>query len=120
MAQHNELGYWGEKVAADLLKSKSYAILDINWKYRKYELDILALFENLLIVVEVKTREHWQDFDPLKSITIAKQKRIIRAAHAYIQEKELTQEVRFDIITVIRKQGVPEITHIPDAFYALV
>ena len=39
---HNELGIWGEKFAADYLLRKGYEILERNWFFDKAEIDIIA------------------------------------------------------------------------------
>ncbi len=119
MANHNKLGIEGEEKAIDYLQSKTYAILEKNWRYRKSEIDIIALDGPLLVIVEVKTREHWMVEEAEKSVTKAKQRRIIRAAHAYITDRDLQHEVRFDIIVVTKAGQAFQIRHIPDAFYPI-
>jgi putative endonuclease len=118
MADHNELGKEGENVAADYLLGKSYAILERNWRFHRDELDIICRYQNKIVIVEVKTREAWQPEPAEKSVTIRKQRRMVRTAHAYMMEKELSEEVRFDVIVVIKKESW-EITHFEDAFYPL-
>ncbi|HNW99087.1 MAG TPA: YraN family protein [Bacteroidales bacterium] len=119
MAQHNELGKIGEKVAREFLEGKRFKILDVNWRFAKDELDIIAEHDNFLVVVEVKTRSTWQYGEPHEAVNHKKQKLIIRAAEAYIQEKEIDKEVRFDVISIVMSgNDVTELTHIEDAFYA--
>ena len=56
MAIHNELGKKGEQLAVDFLQKKGYTILDRNWRFKKAEVDIIAQKEQILAIVEVKTR----------------------------------------------------------------
>lgn len=58
MAEHNELGKWGEDEAALYLEDQGYVIIDRDWKMGRRDLDILAYTPdgNTLVVVEVKTR----------------------------------------------------------------
>ena len=56
MADHNELGKLGEQIAVDFLLENDYTILERNWRFQKAEIDVLAVKENILAVVEVKTR----------------------------------------------------------------
>ena len=56
MAEHNELGKLGEELAVDFLIEKGYEILETNWRFQKAEVDIIAQKENILAVVEVKTK----------------------------------------------------------------
>lgn len=53
---HIELGRYGEDLATDYLKDQGYDVLERNIRYRFGEVDIIAKKENMLIVVEVKTR----------------------------------------------------------------
>ena len=43
MARHNDLGKWGEQLAADLLVTKGYAIAERNWRAGNMEIDIVAM-----------------------------------------------------------------------------
>ena len=56
MAEHNELGKLGEELAVKFLQKNGYAILETNWTFQKAEIDIIAQKNNILAVVEVKTR----------------------------------------------------------------
>ena len=112
-----ESGMAGEEAAASYLISEGYEILARNYRYQKAEIDILALCENSLAVVEVKTRTI--RFYECLSECISKPKirRIVMAADHFIRERRLEVEVRFDIIQLEGKTGAYRITHIKDAFY---
>ena len=58
MAQHNDLGKWGEAFAADFLQKQGYIIRERDWQFGKRDIDIIALTADLttLVFVEVKTR----------------------------------------------------------------
>lgn len=116
MAQHNELGKKGEEEAVKFLKSQGYKILETNFRYIKNEVDIIAEFKNQLIAVEVKTRSTRDFGDPQDFVKPAQIKSIVNAVDAYMQQKNLDLEVRFDIIAVLAINGKFEIEHIDDAF----
>ena len=119
MAAHNELGKFGEKMAEDFLLSKGYKIRNKNWKSGKYELDIVAERDNILVVVEVKTRSSSLWGNPEDSVSDAKIKRTIEAAHYYIQMYDSELETQFDIISIVKTiDGKFNIEHIEDAFMA--
>ena len=105
MAEHNELGKKGEEIAAGFLLKLKWKILARNWRYKKDELDIIATHNNQLVIVEVKTRRLNAIERPQDAVNIPKQKRLIRAADAFIQEREIDLECRFDIISVIFDQN---------------
>ncbi len=121
MAEHNDLGNIGEEMAAGYLRSKGYIIRHRNWKFEKKELDIVAEKENILVVVEVKTRSTGCFLHPQEAVTNAKIRHIIHAAETYIFQYDLMMETRFDIISVIPdKNGLFSIEHIEDAFLSPV
>jgi putative endonuclease len=57
MALHNEIGKIGEEIALKFLKNAGYEVLELNWRFRKLEIDIIAKEGDILIAVEVKTRK---------------------------------------------------------------
>ena len=117
MAEHNDLGALGEELAIDFLKKNNYKILEKNWRLKKAEVDIIALKNNTLAVIEVKTRS--TDFfgNPEDFVSQKKIKLLVGAINEYIVFRDLDVEVRFDIIAIIKKQGTFEINHLEDAFF---
>jgi len=120
MATHNELGELGEEIATQFLLKKKYKILDRNWRWRKKELDIIAIDKEFLVFIEVKTRKFGSLENPKDAVTKKKQKFIIEGANAYIEAKNIEKEVRLDIISVLIKGNKHIIEHIEDAFYPIV
>ncbi len=117
MAEHNAIGQQGEKMALSHLKEKGYKILACNWRFQKAELDIIARYDQSLVIVEVKTRTSTEFESPKEAVSIAKQRRIIKAANAYIEEHNLDLECRFDIVSIVLGSNKADIEHIQDAFY---
>ena len=116
MAEHNDLGNFGEELAVAFLEKNGYTILDTNWTFQKAEVDIIAQKENVLAVVEVKTRSSIdfglpQDFVKPKKIQL-----LVKAINEYVISNEMDVEVRFDIIAIHKKGEKFEIDHIIDAF----
>ena len=116
MAEHNNRGMEGEKIAAAYLEEKGHKILERNWKFGHEEIDIIAKHLNTLLIVEVKTRSSTFFGDPAEFVSVQKQRHLIKAANAYIEKKNLDMEVRFDIIGVILNGSNYHINHIEDAF----
>ena len=116
MAEHNLLGEKGEKLAVEFLVKKGYKILETNYRFRKAEVDVIAQQEEVLVVVEVKTRS--TDFfgNPEEFVNQKKIQLLTEAIDNYIQEKDLDLEVRFDIITLIKQNNSFSIKHFEDAF----
>ena len=116
MAFHNELGQDGEAIAVDYLRTNGYEILDRNWRFLKAEIDIVAKYNNVLVVVEVKTRTSSYFGDPEHFVSTKKMKLLIEASNAYVLKKDLDLEVRFDIVGIIKNKNVVEIRHLENAF----
>jgi putative endonuclease len=117
MADHNELGKLGEKLAVEFLKKNGYTILETNWVFQKAEIDIIAQKENVLAVVEVKTRSSIdfglpQDFVKPKKIQL-----LVKAVNEYVVSNDLDVTIRFDIIAIYKEKSKLNIEHIEDSFY---
>ena len=117
MAQHNELGKQGESLAVHLLVQKGFTILAQNYSYQKAEIDIIAQKETLLIVVEVKTRSDVTFGDPQDFVNPKKIKLLVKAIDAFVREKDMEVEIRFDIVAVTKTTAGFELEHLEDAFY---
>ena len=120
MNKQLELGKLGEKLAADLLREKGYSILAQNYFFGKAEVDIVAQIDNQLVFVEVKTRESSYLSDPEYTVSMKKQRLIIKASDAYVKEHDLDLESRFDIITVIINNQYKKLDHLEGAFFPTV
>ena len=116
MAKHNELGKKGEQLAIDFLIKKGYKIKDKNWRYLKAEVDIIAQKDEILAVVEVKTRSTEYFGNPQDFVNPKKIKLLVKAIDEYVISKDLDVEVRFDIIAIINKNNQFTIEHLEDAF----
>lgn len=115
MADHNELGKWGEELARHHLLKQGYAIGGENIRVGGVEIDFIATRDDTICFVEVKTRS--TDFiDPIEAVDNRKRCRMARAANAYLQAYDIPLEPRFDIILIIGNPLHYTIEHIPDAF----
>ena len=116
MAKHNELGKRGEELAVQYLMEKGYEILERNWRNIHKEIDIIAKKDNVLVIVEVKTRQSEEYGEPDIAVTKQKQTRLISAANAYLFQNQLDINTRFDVISIVFNGDNPEINLIEDAF----
>lgn len=116
MIEPHELGRLGEEIATNYLLGKGYRILERNWHSGHKEIDIIALYDTTLVVVEVKTRKSDDFGEPEIAVGKMKQQMLIWAAETYVRYKRLDVDVRFDIVSIVLSDGEPEIEHIEDAF----
>ncbi|MDX1666157.1 MAG: YraN family protein [Saprospiraceae bacterium] len=118
VARHNEIGKRGEDLAGAFLQRAGYELLARNWRYRRAELDLVVRKDDILIFVEVKTRNSDLYGSPEIFVTSRKEDLMLAAAKAYMEEVGHEWEIRFDIITVIlRSERDYEIRHFKDAFF---
>ena len=116
MAEHNELGKLGEELAVEFLEKDGYAILETNWTFQKAEIDIIAQKENILAIVEVKTRSSIDFGLPQEFVKPKKIQLLVKAVNEYVVSNDLDVEVRFDIIAIHKSGKKFELEHILDAF----
>ncbi len=117
MGKHNEFGKLGEQKAMDFLIKNGYEIKCRNYRYLKAEIDIIAQKENLLSIVEVKSRSSEFLENIAETVNQKKIKLLVSAADFYVTENNLDVDVRFDIITILKKGKSFELEHLEDAFY---
>ena len=102
MSSRKELGNAGEEFVANYLQSKNYEILARNFRFgRTAEVDIIAKVNDIIVFVEVKTRNNKKYGTPAESVTLKKQQKIITAAIKFLQDNDLFDRAcRFDVIEV--------------------
>ena len=74
-----ETGRRGERAVLEYLRREGFTILELNWRWGRYELDIIARKWDELHFVEVKTR---------------------RAASSYMAAHRIRLEPQFDLAAV--------------------
>ena len=118
MAEHNDLGKWGEDVALAYLLDQVYRLLDRNWHQGHRDLDLIMQQDDTLVIVEVRTRRNNLFMDPEQTVDALKMLSLSKAANAYIRLHRISLNIRFDIVAIT---GTPSsdftINHIEDAFY---
>ena len=119
MAEHNVTGKKGEEAARRHLEEQGFAIMETNWRRGKYEVDIIAYKEGLIVFAEVKTRSNVDYGQPEEFVTRDKQRAYIRMANAYVIKHQREEEVRFDIISVVASAEGHSIEHVENAFSAV-
>ncbi len=94
------LGQQAEQVACDYLQQKGLQLITQNYHCRRGEIDLIMRDTDTLVFVEVRARRNDRFGSALESITADKQSRIIATAQLYLQQNQLQQNCRFDVIAV--------------------
>lgn len=116
MSESYELGIEGEQYAKKYFKEKRHLILEERWRFMKAEIDLITLKNNILHIIEVKTRSYNKVASPEDAVNFKKKKLLIEAANEYVVQNQLDVEVQFDIISLIKKDNQWRMNYIPDAF----
>ena len=117
MASHNELGKKGEQLAVDFLVENNYVIIERNYRFDKAEVDIIAQKEDVLAIIEVKTRSTTGFGNPQDFVKPKQIQRLVKAVDEYVTSNGLDVEVRFDIIAIVKQKNQFNIEHLENAFY---
>jgi putative endonuclease len=117
--ESQKLGELGERAAAGYLRKKRYKVVETNVTTSVGEIDLVAVDGRVVVFVEVKTRRSKKKGEPWEAVDLAKRKKLLHLAEAYLKREDLNdQRARFDIVSVTWLEGAhrPEIEHLIDAF----
>ncbi len=78
---------------------------------------MIAARGKTIVFCEVKTRRSDRWGLPAEAVEWRKQARLRRLAARWLRERQPGDvEVRFDVVSIVVREGRPELTHYPDAF----
>jgi putative endonuclease len=117
MHQHIDLGKKGEELAADWLTAKGFVILQRNWRYGRYEVDVIASRANILHIIEVKCRRSSSYGRPEESISRQKFQNVMQGAAGFLVKYPHHQRIQYDVMAIdIRRDTGPEIALFEDVY----
>jgi putative endonuclease len=113
------LGNWGEKLSVEYLKEHGYAIIELNYRCRYGEIDIVAKEGPVWCFVEVKTRKSNRFGRGFESITAIKKTHITKTAVFFLNQRGLDEApARFDVVSIdFYSETEYKIELIKNAFY---
>lgn len=100
-----ETGRQGESLAAEYYRGRGFDILESNWRYSYYEIDLVASKGPLLHIVEVKTRYTGEYGHPEESVSPLKLHRLMKAAGRYMGLHPEWKYVQYDILSINLSAG---------------
>lgn len=114
---NKKIGNLGEGISRSYLEEKGYEILKVNFRTRLGEIDIIASINDILVFVEVKTRQSVQFGLPRESVNFKKQQTYYRLAEQFLQYHTKEYEsYRFDVVEVYISGEQYKIKQIENAF----
>ena len=103
--RRNALGAAGESAVATWYEAAGYAVLDRNWRCRGGELDLVLGRGRTIVFCEVKTRRSDAFGIPAEAVTPRKQRRVRGLAVAWLAERGMRGDLRFDVASVRPASG---------------
>lgn len=116
MNRNQEIGKLGERLAVKYLEKNKYIILDRNYRCRQGEMDIIAIENEKIVFIEVKTRTSIKFGRPAEAVNYIKREHLQNIARYYLYTKKITKiPIRFDVIEIYlgnKQYGVNHIKQI--------
>ena len=109
-------GKKSEILAEKYLLKKDFKIHFKNKRVGRYEVDLVCQDKDVIVFVEVKSLASNRIKNPYDAVTQSKQMRIIKVADTILKEQFPVNEARFDIISIIIRNGKPQFEHLKNAF----
>lgn len=107
-----------EALAAEYLLKKGYSILERNWRWKRAEIDLIAMKENTLVLVEVKTRSYTFFGTPDAFVTDQKEAILLDAGYQYALLIEHEWSVQLDIIGIVMNEDESyTLKHLEDVYF---
>jgi putative endonuclease len=115
--RRKETGMAGESAVAAYLEARGFVVEARNWRCRTGELDLVVTEGDLIAFVEVRSATTDYLTSPAITVTFGKQRRVSRAADAYLQARgHCPERIRFDVAGVSWRDGEAEIAYFENAF----
>jgi len=96
-----------EDMTEDYLKEHGYTILHRNWRFRHWEVDIIANKGKFLHFIEIKTRTSSAYGKPEESISKSKMDNLMNAAEEYQYLNPQWKFIQFDVLAITLKYDQP-------------
>ena len=116
MALHNELGKTGEQLAAAYLARLGFTILYTNWRNGRYEIDLVAVKDEVLHFIEVKTRRSIRFGLPEEAVDAKKLRCLIQAGEAFLHRQPQWKRIQFDVLSISIGKDATEYFLIEDVY----
>lgn len=112
---HLETGRLGESLAEQYFRGKGWTILGRNIRVRFGELDLVALDEDELVIVEVRTRSIGKVLPAEETVGPRKLKVLVRSGRIYVEKCRWTGPWRIDLLGInLDPGGSAELVHLTD------
>lgn len=113
----NSIGKLAELKACEYMQKKRYTLVDVNYKSRFGEIDLIMQKGKYICFIEVKMRSEKSIASPAEFVDSFKQERMVKTAAIYLQYNPSKLQPRFDVIEVFTENNkIKSIKHLENAF----
>lgn len=111
-------GAAAEAAALRFLEARGFTPVATNWRCRQGEIDLVVRQDRLLVFAEVRLRNRDDFGGALASVTLAKQRKIVATAQAFLQHHPefCTCDCRFDVLALRAGREAWQVRWLPAAF----
>jgi len=104
-------------MAVDYLLQRDFTILHRNWRWSRYEIDVIALKDQVIHFVEVKTRRSLAFGYPEESVSKKKIERMLKSAREFQIQYSEWRQIQYSILSIILlRNQAPEFFFIEDVY----
>jgi putative endonuclease len=114
--KNKDTGNFGENLACENLVENGFNILARNWRYKHLEIDIIASKNQMLHIIEVKTRSSERFGFPEQFIDKQKFQFLKNAAAIYQFQHPRWKNIQFDVFAITLKNPI-EVLFLEDVFF---
>jgi putative endonuclease len=112
------IGNRGEILAQEYLCRQGMDLLERNYNCKVGEIDLVMRDGDTLVFVEVRQRKNILYGSPLETVSIAKQRKLRRAAEYFLLVRRVSprQALRFDVVGIVGNGAEAQIDWVQNAF----
>lgn len=95
-----------EQKAARFLEEQGHRIMEMNYRCRLGEIDLITMHKGYLVFVEVKYRKTSRYGMPVEAVNLKKQRIISKVALHFLMSRFMTEQlpIRFDVVAILGEQ----------------
>lgn len=108
------LGRYGERLAAEYLRSQGMRVMERNWRCRQGELDLIVMDGPALVVCEVKTRTQERFGTAVEAVDGRKLAKLRLLAGLWLKDHDAeVDQVRIDVVGItVPARGRARVQHL--------
>jgi putative endonuclease len=113
-----QIGDKTEAFACEYLTKQGLVLVEQNYQSHVGEIDLIMKDKESYVFIEVRLRRFIGFASALESVTLKKQRKIIKTASLYLQQHHLLNKVfcRFDVVAIDNKNKQTKLRWIKHAF----